>query len=755
LANNETTVVLTADSSGYVAALDKAVKSNDALRRSVTSSAEVMQAKYQALTDLGEKASEAQKRQAISQVNSFAMMAATAGKTTQQIALMRAEAAGAGNAVKGFAEQVAKGMNATHSGMAGISRELMVMSHEALTGNFKRLGGSAMVLGERLNVLKYLFSPLSLSIMTAAGAAAAFAAVANKGEEEARQFAAALQMTGNYSGLTADRLATMAAALSSTTGSGLGKASEVLRGLAASGQYTAEQMRGLATVMLDTSRVTGQSLEDVSKLYEGLSKDPAKWAQEHIGSMHNMNVATLEHVEALQRAGDKYAAFDAVVDSLLQQVQDSSQQHLSAAAKAWDSFTSSIDASWQAMKRIASGHETIADQINALKAQRADVAASPAALQSIDASIAALEHQRRQMQQNADQVSAYQQVQDRAVEAEARIDKMREQFATNAEKRAKELAQLQKDRDAVVAGGGAMPDYDQRVADINEKYKDRSSTTKGQVSSINADASSALALRKLVEQQAQQQLQFQRQMGLVSAQDYYNKLHDIEAAALQDEINTEEKRVNALSKFQGSAAYKEAAGKLAELKQQMAGLDQTRDNSIAESRRQDSLGNQQFQSGLNDEVSKQAAGFSQAESTQLMSAQMKQEYDARFQIIEQFEQRVQQLKEQYARLPQDKQQELQDRLQSLQQAKDTELQQYQAHLDKMQQMRDSFSDQMTSAMNRLVGNGQTAAEATAEAFTQAWQDSTNALNTFLTTGKGNFDQFAAGVLADMAKIALQ
>jgi lambda family phage tail tape measure protein len=40
------------------------------------------------------------------------------------------------------------------------------------------------------------------------------------------------------------------------------------------------------------------------------------------------------------------------------------------------------------------------------------------------------------------------------------------------------------------------------------------------------------------------------------------------------------------------------------------------------------------------------------------------------------------------------------------------------------------------------------------AFTTAWQDSSNALDEFLTTGKGNFETFTAGILSDLAKIAL-
>jgi phage-related minor tail protein len=649
---NNQTIRYSVDASGVEAGVSKltssATRVNQAMSQMADRAALVDRAMKEA-ADNGMSLSARQANALSAQVERLGRSMGAMGTRADQ---MRAKLASMGAAntfgpmIDDF-EQVQKAAQGAHGGMAVISRELMVMGHEALTGNFKRLGGSAMVLGERLNVLQYVLSPLGAGLLATAAGAAAFAAVAFNGDKEAKQFAAALQMTGNYAGLTADSFAKMAGTVSSASGSGLGSASELLRSLAASGQYTSEQMQSLATVMLDTSRVTGQSLEDVSKLYEGLAKDPAKWAADHIDSMHEMNVSTLEQVEAMQRAGDEYAAFQTVVDALTQQVEDSSRDHLSAAAKFWDGLTSAIDGTWQAMKRTASGHETITDQINDLKAQRANVAASPEALQSIDSEVAALERQRRQLLQNADQLSAYQQVQGQAAQAESAVEKMRHQFATNAEKRAKDLEALRKDKASIEAAGGTMPDYDKLVAGINEKYKDRTPRGPSPVSGINADASSALQLRKLAEQQAQQQLQSQRQLGLISATEYYRQLHDIEAKALQDEIDVEQKRVDALSKSQGSAAYKEAAGKLALLKGQMSGLDATRDDSIAESQRQDKLSAMQFQFGLNNEVRSQQAGFSHSEDTQFMSAQMRQEYDQRYQIIEQFERKVNQLKDQY------------------------------------------------------------------------------------------------------------
>src|SRR5258708_35631032 len=104
----------------------------------------------------------------------------------------------------------------------------------------------------------------------------------------------------------------MAQSVAGTSGASLGKANEVLMGLAQSGKYTSDEMSGLADVIVRTSQISGQSLEDVSKEYGKLADDPVKWATEHNASMHFMDVATHQHIQALQEAGDKSAAGQAL-----------------------------------------------------------------------------------------------------------------------------------------------------------------------------------------------------------------------------------------------------------------------------------------------------------------------------------------------------------------------------------------------------------------------------------------------------------
>lgn len=69
--------------------------------------------------------------------------------------------------------------------------------------------------------------------------------------------------------------------------------------------------------------------------------------------------------------------------------------------------------------------------------------------------------------------------------------------------------------------------------------------------------------------------------------------------------------------------------------------------------------------------------------------------------------------------------------------------------------RNSFSAQMKDGILSLGGDAMTHAELAGAAFVTAWQDSRDALEQFITTGEGSFKKFTAGILGDLAKIALR
>lgn len=78
---------------------------------------------------------------------------------------------------------------------------------------------------------------------------------------------------------------------------------------------------------------------------------------------------------------------------------------------------------------------------------------------------------------------------------------------------------------------------------------------------------------------------------------------------------------------------------------------------------------------------------------------------------------------------------------------------YEAYEQQRNQIRNSYSDQMSIAVTSLTQNGKTNAEAFASGFTEAFGQVQSALDTFVTTGKLNMAQLTSSILADFAKIA--
>jgi lambda family phage tail tape measure protein len=479
---NETVVRVSADATGYTSEMERARRSADAFVASQEAAARRTQAAQAGIEEAVANSSQASTRQINAFMQSLVRQADQAGKTRAELLQMQAAALGVSNSAQQYIDQIEKANAATghlEHGTVAARREMLVLAHEASQGNWKNFGGSLMVLGEQFDVMGKLLSPIGLSIAALLAGIAAFGVAAIKGAEETKQFNAALLLTSNYAGLTRESLEQMAASVAGSSGASLSHANEVLLDLAKSGKYTSDEMSSLGNVILRTSEISGASLKDVGKEYEKLADDPAKWAAEHNSSMHFMDVATYEHIKALEDAGDKHKALQAVIEAAAAQVENSSTQHLSVAAQAWHDLSKEVQTFWDKLKQGASSGPNLQDQIDNLKEQRDDMVKAGGGLTShsisdVDQQIANLEAFKQNQQRFAQQQADNAQKQQAAVEAEQRIDKMRDEIMSNAQKRQKELSQLERDRKAILAGGGSFSDadYARMVGDINDKYKD-------------------------------------------------------------------------------------------------------------------------------------------------------------------------------------------------------------------------------------------------------------------------------------------
>lgn len=507
---DETVVRVTADADGYVSAMEKARKSaadfltsQDALRQRLTNSVSALDAARQAVKAQGDEALAAfnkSSKTAERWLTQLQRQASEAGKTREELMRLRAAELGVSEAAEKYIAQI-EAANTAHRrlqdgvGMSAAAMNAAMRSVPAqMTDIVTQLAGGQsplLILTQQGGQLKDMFGGVvpavravgtyvaglinPFTLTAAAGAALAYAFYA--GNKEAKEFNNTLALTGNYAGQTTSSFQGLTRVVAAEANSSFGDARDVLLDLTKTGRYTASEIEGLGNVILRTSRVSGESLENVSKDYAKLAEDPAKWAAEHNQSMHFMDVATYQHIVALQEAGDKHAAVKAVIEAATAQIASSSVANLSKAEQAWRSFADGISRVWEETKKGLSTGPTLQDRIDTLMGERSGIRGNPLAsgrVAQIDQQVALLQEQQRMEQRAAETQAANSRRQESAIAAQQRIDKMADTVMSNAQRRQKELEKLQKDREAILAGGGKFSDedYAKLVAGINDKYKD-------------------------------------------------------------------------------------------------------------------------------------------------------------------------------------------------------------------------------------------------------------------------------------------
>ena len=100
------------------------------------------------------------------------------------IAQMKTLSEAAGGAVVSGMAGGTKAADGLNLATAGVTREFIVLGHEAMVGNFSRIPGSLLVLTERMGGLSALLNPITLGIVAIGGAVIGFAVAVIKGGQE-------------------------------------------------------------------------------------------------------------------------------------------------------------------------------------------------------------------------------------------------------------------------------------------------------------------------------------------------------------------------------------------------------------------------------------------------------------------------------------------------------------------------------------------------------------------------------------------
>jgi phage-related minor tail protein len=225
--------------------------------------------------------------------------------------------------------------------MSGITREFLVLGHELSQGQYKRFGGSLLVLAEYSTTAKNALSVLVGPLGGVAAAIGVLGLIAASGAHEQHKFNMMLIETGNAAGLTAARLEQVAAAAAKNSRATIGAGVESAMAVAGTGRFGPETFAAATEAALLFQRVTGKTAEevvtDLAKMRDGV----AQWAAEHNKSMHFMSAGQYEAVRRMEEAGHAEEAQRAVLEALNAKLSESTR-NLGFFARAWDDVKASV-----------------------------------------------------------------------------------------------------------------------------------------------------------------------------------------------------------------------------------------------------------------------------------------------------------------------------------------------------------------------------------------------------------------------------
>lgn len=445
----------------------------------------------------------------------------------------------------------------------GARREMLVLAHELVTGNYKRAVGSFMVLGERMDwmskiapILSAAMSPVGIALGVVAGAAIAVAVAYHQAAEESRKFQQSLELTGHAAGITQGQFNAIAQRAATASGVSVKEAREMEQAFVHSGRFSGEALEKVTLLAAKMSAVTGEKAEEIVKDMTRMTEGVTKYALEANKQYHFLDAAMYEHIKKLEEEGRAEDAESLVLDALDRKYGNTTKSvgfltgAINLLSNAWNSFKNAVGGGTTIDDRIAQ----IQSQIDALpKSGSITGGAHPSdARARLEAALNAAVKEK--MRQDDNELLEQQKTaqKDREVAAAEHIDKLRKETQTRAELRQKEIEQYKKDAATLHLSAEQQA---KDIAAINEKYKDR-----GAASGARADLGAAL---KPLEDQitAEDKLLSQRQQVLaryyrdnkISAEGYYGDQRIIIEAHIARVSTLYDQEIATLNRYANSA----------------------------------------------------------------------------------------------------------------------------------------------------------------------------------------------------------
>lgn len=502
--------------------------------------------------------------------------------------------------------RAASGMTSVGHASTGVRRELLVLGHEIMTGNWTRFFGSLVVLGERMDLLRYVTGATGVGMGLAAAAVTAFAIAAVKGSEEIHHLQNELVLTGDAAGLTQQKFMDMARTIADANGKlTIGQARDATMATAGTGVFGPSVMQHVTAAVAEIARLSGETEKKVAAEFAKMDEGVYKWANTNIMAKNLVSGADMEYVRSLEEQGRKEEAEVFLADKIYGKLQTTAQQ-LGYLPSLWNEVAKAASDAWNAMMDVGRP-DTIEQTIKKLEDRKAalhgrasggipgseyDVGAYDTAA-DLDKQLAAARAVKAK-QDAAAKANATQAENNRlSKEGASELDKMSVRYDKTAAK-AKELADAQTALNKALKGlpepskrtaeqsayaAKMQREYDQAVAGINARGPKSKTLGAGPaLAPFRAEDNGELALLKDRLQFEKQELDTSYKANEISLEQYYAKRQKITKDGMDAEIRVAQRATanaqDAARYAVGPNAQAEAQARIIQAKNRVALLTQ-------------------------------------------------------------------------------------------------------------------------------------------------------------------------------------
>ncbi|HDZ9238666.1 TPA: phage tail tape measure protein [Vibrio cholerae] len=627
---------------------------------------------------------------------------------------------------------------------------------------FGGIGPAAKAMG---GYVAGLINPFSL----AAASAGALTLAYYQGSEEADRYRDAIILTGNASGVTADKLADMAKRLDEISGTQR-NAAKAIAEIASTGKIAADEIGMVAQAAVMMESATGKAVSETVAEFVKLAEEPSKAIAELNKNQNFLTQAVYEQITALEKQGKTQEAVTLAVKTYsetLNQRTSEITENLGYIEGAWRSLKNGAAEAWDAMLSVGRS-ETEYDALAELNEQIEDAQrrlnnarsmlnsgiastgygtgkvdyseqekAAKKALESLTKERDLLSDKIKTQEEEAKKKAEINQLEKDAIAASQAINKVKEEGLSLDEKREKAvkayLDNIEKIRKANPQSELLDPKaIEKDLERIKEQFKEPEKRAKAYV-----DGAGLQMLMRLREQEAALREQLTTSGKLGSSQQELAKFEQ-QIADIKEKktLTTQQKsllaeqdairdQLNKNIAIEQELALREQAIRLqnmqASVTAQLANDIQKYEQSLANYGAGDeALKRLREEQAIRDDIAKQ---MERATSQNLAGKISNDELDSQRALLET---------------------SLQDRLDAMAQ--------YYQQLDALES---DWSNGAKSAFDNYLYEAQRAAEISKQFFSGAFNAMEDSIYKFATTGKLSFKDFATSIISDMARIASQ